>query len=90
MVHNFVTKWVIFTYIFSVVTDVNISQKAKCYSLSITQVNNFFVQINNSVNAMYIHVIVLKSRVDLRGMGRGGHDHSFFFENYFASFFIDK
>ena len=37
---------------------------------------------------MYIHVMVLKSRVDLRRVGRGGHDHSLFFENYFASFLL--
>ena len=41
MVHNFVTKRVIFTYILSVVTDVHISQKTKCYSLAITQANKF-------------------------------------------------
>ena len=31
-----------------------------------------------------------KVKGGFKGVGRGGHDHSFFFENYFASFFIDK
>ena len=38
---NFVTKRLIFTYLFSVVIDIHISQKAKYYSLSITQVDYF-------------------------------------------------
>ena len=51
---NFVTKRLIFTYLFSVVIDIHISQKAK-YSFVVNNSSGlFFVLINNSVNALFL------------------------------------
>ena len=75
----FLTKQLIFTYLFSVVTDGHISQKAKCYSLSITQVDYVLSKYKQERKCFVLCIQWSPRRADL-GVGRGGRAHPFFFE----------